>query len=78
MRSPHAVDLDWCGPADRIIGDLRNLEFGVFDKATTIAFLATLQRWRGMIDALELDNQDPWRAPASRSTPHIRPGRDFW
>ncbi len=42
------------GLADQIIGDLHNTDFEAFDKPTAIAFLATLQRWRGMIDALEI------------------------
>ena len=42
------------GPADQIIGELHNWDFGTSDKDTTIAFLTHLQRWRAMFDALEI------------------------
>ncbi len=42
------------GPAKQPISDLHDTEFGTFDKHATIEFLAELQRWRGMFDALEI------------------------
>lgn len=37
-----------------MISDLHNVEFGTFDKHTTIEFLGQLQCWRAMFDALEI------------------------
>jgi Domain of unknown function (DUF222) len=43
------------GPATKIIGDLCDLRFGSYDKDSVLALLSVLQKWRGMLDAVEID-----------------------
>lgn len=43
------------GPAEQIMGDLQRVNFALADKPAVVAFLARLQQWRGMFDALEVD-----------------------
>jgi hypothetical protein len=43
------------GPANKIIGDLRDLTFTAYDKDDLLVFLSQLQKWRGMLDAVEIN-----------------------
>ena len=68
------------GPANQVISDLHNMEFGTFDKHATIEFLGQLQRWRGMFDALEITaarrlHELSVTAPADLAAATRRPAR---
>jgi hypothetical protein len=43
------------GPANKIMGDLRDLNLASHDKASVLELLSDVQRWRGMLDAVEIN-----------------------
>ncbi len=68
------------GHANKIIGDLCDLDFGGHDKVGVLSFLSQLQRWRGMFDAAEINaarrlHELSVTAPADLSVATHRHGR---
>jgi Domain of unknown function (DUF222) len=68
------------GAVNKIIGDLRDLDFASHSKDDLLVFLSQLQQWRGMFDAIEINvarrlHELSFNAPSDLAAATQRHGR---